>query len=286
MDMEFWTRHLENCATDTFASNMVATFILVTTLVIARYFLVRAIRKKKDEWFPERKMRAVGAVRFAFLTFLVLGLLYIWSAEVGAFAVSIAAVALAMVISVKEVLLCLNGGLFRVRAHLFDIGDRIEVDGVRGDVVEAGLLSTRLLEVGPGSTSYQHSGRTVAIPNSVFLDHKVHNESLLEDFFLFHVEISLKANEDWRLARSILLQAAEEECEPYISRALEKGRRMERKIGVEIPRVQPRVSLRLPDAEEIHLVLRFPTPINLKGQVEQAILERFMTSFPKYKTGS
>ena len=50
---------------------------------------------------------------------------------------------------------------------------RREVAGVRGDVLDIGPLTTAVLEVGPGQSIHQRTGRKITLPNSVFLTHAV-----------------------------------------------------------------------------------------------------------------
>jgi small-conductance mechanosensitive channel len=53
------------------------------------------------------------------------------------------------------------------KAYAF--GDRIENAGIRGNAVDHNALTTTILEIGPGQTSHQYTGRTMVIPNSFFL---------------------------------------------------------------------------------------------------------------------
>ena len=45
-------------------------------------------------------------------------------------------------------------------------------------------LTTTILEIGPEKLTHQHTGRAIVVPNSVFLDKHVVNESYTADFVL------------------------------------------------------------------------------------------------------
>mgnify|MGYP001215256827 CR=1 FL=1 len=60
------------------------------------------------------------------------------------------AIAVALVIATKELILCVSGALIKGGARSFNIGDRIQVKEFRGDVIDQNLLTTTILEVGPG----------------------------------------------------------------------------------------------------------------------------------------
>ena len=49
--------------------------------------------------------------------------------------------------------------------------------------------------------------------------------------------------------------------------------------GLDIPNMEPRVSLQVPNAGEIHLVVRIPVKANQRNHVEQAILSDVFTGF-------
>lgn len=47
---------------------------------------------------------------------------------------------------------------------------------------------------------------------------------------------------------------------------------------LEAPSPEPRVTIQLPEAGHVHLVLRFPAPDHGRSRVEQAILLRYLVS--------
>lgn len=259
--------------------NFLCSFLFISLLFLIRYFAIRWIRNPQLKWSSEQRRRWIANIKSLLLGAMLLGLAYIWSEQVYAFAVSIFAIALALVLAVKELILCLNGSLLRMRGNVYDVGDRIEINGIRGDVMDVGFLSTKVLEVGPGDLTQQLTGRSISIPNALLLSHPVINESFLANFLLHNIAIPLSREEDWRDAKRILLQVAQEECAPYLNQARRRVREIERKQTVDFPSVEPRISLHLPNFEEVTLVLRIPTPAHLKGKIERNILERFLEQY-------
>src|SRR5690606_27740699 len=84
---------------------------------------------------------------------LLIGILFIWGQELRDFALSLVAVAAALVLATKEVILCLMGGLLKASTKLFENGDRISVSGYKGKVIDHTLLTTTLIETGPGRSN-------------------------------------------------------------------------------------------------------------------------------------
>ena len=53
---------------------------------------------------------------------------------------------------------------------------------------------------------------------------------------------------------------------------------LEQRNLLEAPSPDPRITIQLPEAGRIHLVLRFPAPDRGRSRVEQAILRRYLAS--------
>jgi small-conductance mechanosensitive channel len=203
---------------------------------------------------------------------LAAGLFGIWATELRAFALSLVAVAAALAIATKEMIQCFMGGFYKASARPFEIGDRIEVNGVRGEVIDHNFMSTTLLEIGPDKNVFQLSGRQVVIPNSLFLLHPIQNQSMQQDYILQTVRFTLRQDEDWKDLERLLLEAANKECAPFLEPARSAMTRLAQREGLELPRVEPRVTFQYDDYGYLHATLRFPTPMDRVSRTEQAIV--------------
>jgi small-conductance mechanosensitive channel len=273
MNLQFWD--IEPYIFD----NALVTLIFVGVLLCLRWFLVRMIRSPRNSWTSEQRLRWLSYTRTIFVVIGIFGIIYIWAEQVHNLALSIFAIALAVVMATKEIFLCFNGSLIRLRSNAFTIGDRIEVNGVRGDVIDINILSTTLMEVGPKASSHQQTSRSITIPNSMFLVYPIINESCRENFIAHNVSIPLDVRDDWKNAERILLNVATDECAPYLDEARQEIREMEHKHGIHLPTLEPHVWITLPHRKEILLNLRLVAPAYLKGTIEQSIIKRFMKEF-------
>ncbi|MFT4552995.1 MAG: small-conductance mechanosensitive channel [Chlamydiales bacterium] len=262
-----------------FVTNAIHTALFLCMIIFMRYVAVKSIRDSKKLWSPEQRLRWIGTTRTTYLWIMLIGLFYIWSEEVHTLALSLFAIALAIVLAIKEMLLCFNGSFLRVRGHSYDLGDRIEINGLRGDVIDINLFATTVMEVGPSSGIHHQTGRSITFPNSMLLNSFVVNESFLEDFYLHNIEIPIKVSDDWRKARKLLLNIAIEESENYIDRARRRIQQLERRRSLELPSMEPRVMLTVKDPENLLMTLYMPSPSHFKARVEQAVMDRFIEAF-------
>jgi small-conductance mechanosensitive channel len=221
--------------------------------------------------------RWLAQLRIILLILMLLGLTLIWAQELRTLALSIVAIAVALVVATKELILCVTGSIIKSGARSFAIGDRIQIKDFRGDVIDQNLLTTTLLEVGPGKLTHQRTGRMIVVPNAMFVSEPLINESYTHDYVLHVFIVPFKREDNWRLAKQAFLQTAQSYCADYLEDARSYIQRMSTVRSIDVPSVDPRVTLQVPTAGDIHLIIRFPAPAEKRNFMEQSILaEVFM----------
>ncbi len=249
---------------------VIATVILVSVILLIRAVLTKFIRKSVRT--TELRRRWLVQTRNGLLFLMMLGLMFIWAEELRTLALGIVAIAVAFVVATKELIMCFTGSLVKSGSGSFNIGDRIQIKDFRGDVIDQNLLSTTILEVGPGKDSHQRTGRMISVPNSLFVSEPVINESYTRDFILHVFTVPFKLEDNWQAAQHALLESANRHCADYLELARRYMQRMSDYRGIDVPSVDPRVSIAIPSAGEIHLIVRFPAKSSTYNAMEQAIL--------------
>jgi small-conductance mechanosensitive channel len=260
----------------------ICSVILIVTLLVVKKLLLRAVLRLESQQ-PEVRRRWVVNIRNASLVVMLLGLMMIWAEPLHTLAVSFIALAVALVIATKELIICVSGAVVRAVSKAYSVGDRIEIAGKRGDVVDQSLFTTTLLEIGPGQSSHQYTGRAIVIPNSLLLNTPLINETFTHDYVLHVFCVPLASNDDWQRAEQLLLEAAQIECSPFLEQARMYMKNIESQHGLDSPTVAPRVTLQIPEPGKINLLLRIPAPSRRKGRLEQAILRRYLSEVSKAK---
>src|SRR5690554_2003859 len=249
---------------------VIATLILISAILLIRAVLAKFIRKSVRA--TELRRRWLVQTRNAMLLLMVIGLMLIWAEELRTLALGIVAIAVAFVVATKELIMCLTGSLVKSGGSAFNLGDRIQVKEFRGDVIDQNLLATTILEVGPGKHSHQRTGRMIVLPNSLFVSEPVVNESYTHDFVLHVFTVPFKREDNWHAAQQALLESANRHCADYLEQARRYMQRMSDHRGINVPSAEPRVTISVPAAGEIHLIVRFPCKAQLRSSMEQTIL--------------
>lgn len=259
--------------------NLIGTGVLLIVILTLRTLTARYIRTSNKNWTSQQRLRGLGYIRTISIVIFLLGVIYIWGEAIQGLAVSVFAIAFAIVFSIKETFMNLNGAFLRLQGHAYEIGDRICVKGIHGDVIDVSLLSTTVMEIGEGGSNHQLTGRKIVFPNSILLTEQVVNESFLGNYHLLDLKFPVEMNQEWKRAREILMQIAKEESAPYLDHARNRVRILEKTRSIELPSVEPKVTVHVPEPGRIDVHLRIPCPAHLKERLSQVITARFLEQF-------
>jgi small-conductance mechanosensitive channel len=255
-----------------FLQKLAGTLAWVTAVLVLRTVSVRFVHHQK--WHTDEiRMRWHLRLGQATLLLLVLGVLVLWGSEIQAMALSAVAIAAAIVIALKELILCISGSIYRAASDCLNVGDRIEIGSVRGEVISYGLLTTTLLQIGP---NHMRSGCVVVVPNSLLLSQPLVNETITDDYLLHTFTIHLDQTEDWQAAERILVEVANAVTAEHREAARRHMAQLTKKYGLKSINVTPRVTITVPEAGKVDLAVRVPAPAKTKGAVEQEITRRFL----------
>ncbi len=160
-----------------------------------------------------------------------------------------------------------RGLLIILRGRLFNVGDRVSMGGVRGDVIRVGFTHTTVMEMGqPPSAQMadpamwvearQYTGRIVTITNDKIFDTPVYNYSREFPYLWEEMHIMIPYSADRRRAEQILLDAAERNTVRISELGEDLMREMERRYFIRSSGLEPRVYYRLTD-NWLELTARF-----------------------------
>ncbi len=254
-----------------FMRDLLITSIYFAVLLAIRMGVRHAILKR-DSIEPDMKRRWLVTVRnVTFLLFLI-GLALIWASEIETVAVSMVAVAAALVLATREMILCLLGALYRGSTNAYKLGDRIEINGLKGQVMDVDMLSTTVIEITPASVTKGSVGRVVTIPNSQLLTQSVFNESQLGRFVMHTVMLQLPRADNWQAVEAAMLQTARDEVGRYASDLVKHARELQRQHGLGVPMLTPRIRLMFENFEFTELQVYLPVPLVERFDIEQRII--------------
>lgn len=264
---------------------------LVTTALIAVVAIGLAallswtlVRRENDAYSRYYKRKAV---RYGIAVLALIGIALTWHAFAGRAAVVLGLAAAGIAFAMQEVIGALAGWVNIMSGRIFTIGDRIQMGGVRGDVVDITPLRTKVLEMGAspeettdtsGTTTWvrgrQYTGRLVSISNKKSFTDPVFNFSAGFDYIWEELTLPIPHDDDWRLAERILHEEVQRANPDGAREAL---REMARRYPVPRAELEPRVFVRATD-NWMELSARFIVPTrtarSVKDELTRAVLDR------------
>ncbi|MBA4709396.1 mechanosensitive ion channel domain-containing protein [Aquitalea aquatica] len=258
-----------------YSHEIVRSLMLIAVLLLIRVVVGRILSSNVSVPVEERRRWSISTRNFLFITGLA-GIGMIWANELQTIAVSMLAFAAALILATKELILCVSGFVVRHASNSYSLGDHIEVGTIRGRVVDIGLLSTTVMEIGPQHNAHQMTGRALTFPNSLLLSNAVIRENYMGDYVMHIINIPMGYHIPPARAQRLLLEAAEQHCQQHVEAAREHMERMAERYLVDTPSVEPRIGMQAADEKRYQLILRIAIPAKERQRIEQAIIHQFM----------
>ena len=113
-------------------------------------------------------------------------------------------------LALQDVILSVAGWFLIIVRRPFQVGDRIELGGVKGDVIDIRLLQTSLLEIGNWVDADQSTGRIVHCPHSLVFKEPLFNYTKGFEFIWNEIKIPLTFESNWKKGKEIILNSVAE----------------------------------------------------------------------------
>ncbi len=220
------------------AVEIVLSLALVLAVMIGRTLFERYLRRRQ-QFISEKQWRVLAKVKNAAFLIIVVGLVAIWAPSLKTLALSLTAFTVAIIIATKELIMCLSGGVVRLVSNSARVGDWVEIDKIRGQVVAMDLLSTTLQEIHSDGRSYEFTGRLVTIPNAVFLSQAVRNETFYGKYVYHKFSLIFDAGKDFAAVETVVLDSLSRDMAPHLDKARRANETIERKAGLDLQGVDP-----------------------------------------------
>lgn len=167
-------------------SDLIVSFGLFL-FVFLLYFSIKFFISRTTLSFFEKKSISVK-IRNIFIFIFILGLISIWSGQLKTVFISAAAIAAAAIVALKELILSFVGYFVISANNIFDIGDEIEYESIRGKVIDKNFTTIKLQIVD------KHDNKIIFIPNLLFFSNKVTNLSKIKEKKFHHFTINLDSH--------------------------------------------------------------------------------------------
>lgn len=224
--------------------SIIISISLIVVLITLRFILIYFV-KGKDEILNHEKRRWINRINNVVSVIILIAILLIWAPQLHTFALSLTAVAVAVVLTTKELLMCLTGGFLRSWTKPFDVGDWITIDDVTGEVMTISPMAVKIQEIDVEGHSYQFTGKSIQIPNSKFLSSNVVNAEFNKNYIYHEITIVVPPiNIDPHSFIQKLTAIGEKYFLPFREQAEGFNKKIEKITAIDFESTEPKVFMK------------------------------------------
>ncbi|NAW69472.1 mechanosensitive ion channel [Vibrio sp. V27_P1S3P104] len=261
-------------------NKLVLTLLVLSVIVLIKRIALAQIRGDVSFLSEDQRKWMSRTKNGAFVISLMI-LFVLWKSEISQFALSVTAIAIAIVVASKEIILCFTGSIQRASSRSFRMGDWIEVGKVCGEVIEHNMMATVIQEIDLQHGQYHYTGKTATLPNSLFFTHPVKNLNFMKRYVFHNFNIVVPKFVNLYPLLPIMHQRMEEHFSHFIDVARRYNSMIEKHAGVDLPSAEPHIEITSAPAGEqiVHFMIFCPT--DKANHLEQLIRQDFMVEYEK-----
>jgi small-conductance mechanosensitive channel len=229
---------------------------------------------------PRRRHQFLLIRKFSFWFVVAVVVILTFASKLGSFVTFAGLLTAGLAVALQNVLVSVVGYFFLIGKFGIRVGDRIEVSGISGEVIEIGLVRFHLMELGAGATP---TGRVVAFSNSVVFQP---SSGLFKHIpgasFAWHqITLSVPRDADFDAIKKNLLGAAENVLREYHEQIEAVYHHME-KTGIVISDrgLRPKLELHLTPSG-IDATIRYPVDLQHASDIDARVSRELLTALER-----
>jgi len=252
-----------------------ALLALVLGIVIgAAELWRRAVYRYVHE--PRRRYQFLLLRKFVLWFFIAVIIAFSFASKLGSVVTFAGLITAGVAVALQNVILSIVGYFFLIGKYGVKLGDRVQVAGVTGEVVEIGLVRLHLMELSGGD--YLPTGRTVAFSNSiVFQPTAGMFRQIPGTNFLWHeITLDLSLDTDYAEVKRRLLAVVENVLANY-REDLDRQYRVLQNTFLFVPvgEFHPKLQLHfLPSA--LQVVIRYPVDRRQAAEIDERLTQELL----------
>jgi small-conductance mechanosensitive channel len=259
-----------------FQREIILSLVTIVGLWLLRQLTLRLVSPRLED--PKSRYRLGKSTAYVAYVLGALFLLEIWLETLGNLGTFLGLLTAGLAIALKDIVSNLAGWLFILARQPFSVGDRIEIGGQRGDVVDIRVFQFTLLEIGNWVHADQSTGRIIHIPNSQVFSVPLANDTAEFAYVWHELPVLVTFESDWRRAKEILQGILDEQGRDLAAEAAQTLRRGTRRFLISYRKFSPKVYTSVEDSGVL-LTLRFLAPVRSRRGLTESLWEAILDAF-------
>lgn len=256
--------------------DLLSSIAVVLVLIVLRALLLRFVNRRTREPIVLYRWNKVTSYGVVFLALLLI--IPLWLPNLSSLATVIGLLSAGIAIALRDPLTDLGGWLFIVSRRPFHVGDRIEIAGQTGDVIDIRMFQFSMLEVRGWIESDQSTGRIIHVPNKMVFSDTLANYT--EEFpYIWHeIPVYITLDSNWKRAKTLLAQILENRAGAIVEEARAHIDTISERYLILYTTLTPTLYTRV-HPHAIRLTMRYLVPVRQRRMLEHLVWEDILEAF-------
>ena len=260
---------------DPTVGKIVATLVVILLARAIGSLVLRAVSSRVQESTSRHRIRKlINAISAGVAVF---GVTLIFSDRLAGLTVAFGVAGAGIAFALQEVIGSVAGWVAVMFGGFYKTGDRVQLGGIKGDVIDIGVLRTTVMEMGEWVKGDLYTGRIVRIANSFVFKEPVYNYSGDFPFLWDEIVVPIKFGSNYEEARSILARVAEEELSGYAAAASATWKELVEKYAIENAQIAPMITL-IANDNWVEFTLRYVTDYKRRRATKNAVWTKVLAA--------
>jgi small-conductance mechanosensitive channel len=284
-----WRNAVKNQYVADLKNLLIRLFSLGFVLAIV-WGIAEVWRRAIDRYVHEtrRRYQMLLLRRIAMWLAFALVITFSFASELGSLATFAGLLTAGVAVALQNVILSIAAYFFLIGKFGVRVGDRVQIAGVPGEVVDIGLVRMHIMELSSNGRDIQPTGRVVAFSNSFVFQPMAGMFKQIPgtNFFWHEITLTLAADSDYGSVEERMIKAVDMAFTPYHDVLEQQRIFIERTLSsVSVGPLQPRTSLKLtPSGLEVRVT--FPVQTSKASEMDDRVTREILKELdrePKLK---
>jgi small-conductance mechanosensitive channel len=274
--------------------------LLTLAFIVIAWLVTKGLRLVLGQFIGSRsgtrfQFWAKQGVSLIVAAILIVGVMSIWFDNPARLAGVLGLIGAGVAFALQRVITAVAGYFVILRGKTFNVGDRIVMGGVRGDVIDLSFMQTRIMEMGQSPKeqgdapsmwvrSRQFTGRIVTVTNDKVFDEPVYNYTREFPYIWDEINLPIRYQDDRARAEQILLEAARRHAVTQDRIGEQEVKRIHDSFGIDMGEIDPKTFWRITD-NWLEVTVRFLAPDHGVRTIKDAMSRDILAALDEAKIG-
>lgn len=248
---------------------LVGIIIIIIILRVLQKSITKYVKEQENRYKTRKMINIFGYI--VALIFIAI----VYSEMLGGITVVLGVASAGIAFALQEVIISIAGWISIMVGNIFNTGDRIKMGGIKGDVIDLGVLRTTIMEVNEWVDGDLYNGRIVRVANSFVFKEPVFNYSSDFPFLWDEIRIPIKYGSNYSATKEIISKVGQEITGEYANNAEQHWKDMLKKYLIEDASTQPMVTVVAND-NWVEYTLRYVADYRTRRSTKDLLFTRIL----------